>query len=426
MKYYCTPNKKDLKHAAADEQSVILYERTNKKRIGSVGAAVKEELLTRKLSPINRAWDLLSIALSVIAADHGSTRIQSSDGWARQLDLKIAVAEPEFWSSQKDLIERQLRFLTTDMWNLGFMEGGFVPSEEQKSERSEEDSVLLLSGGLDSLIGALDIASNKSRPYAVSQVVLGDAPKQSAFASQIGKGLSHIQLNHNVRMPLEEPALSDRARSIIFLAYGVIVATALKAYNEGKNIPLYVCENGFISINPPLTGTRLGSLSTRTANPYFLKMFQELLVAAKLHINILTPYQFSTKGEMLRSCSNQEYLKKNAHIATSCGRYRRMGFQHCGRCVPCLIRRAAFQKWGFKDQTEYKFAKLSKNDKDHALFDDVRSAAMAVAEVRSVGLDQWIGASLNSALLGDVSSYKNVVQRGIEELGEFLDAMGVR
>jgi hypothetical protein len=204
------------------------------------------------------------------------------------------------------------------------------------------------------------------------------------------------------------------------------VATALKTYNEGKDVPLYVCENGFISINPPLTGTRLGSLSTRTANPYFLKMFQELLVAAKLHINILTPYQFNTKGEMLRNCCNQEFLKNNAHIATSCGRYKRMGFQHCGRCVPCLIRRAAFHKWGFEDQTGYKFAKLSKNDKDHVLFDDVRSAAMAVAEVRSVGLDQWIGASLNSALLGDISSYKNVVQRGIEELGEFLDAMGVR
>jgi hypothetical protein len=103
-----------------------------------------------------------------------------------------------------------------------------------------------------------------------------------------------------------------------------------------------------------------------------------------------------------------------------------MGFQHCGRCVPCLIRRAAFHKWGFEDQTEYKYANLSKNDKDYATFDDVRSAAMAVAEVRSYGLDRWIGASLNSSLLGDLSPYKDVVSRGINELGEFLDSMGVR
>jgi len=426
MKYFCTPNKKDLKHAVADEQSVILYERTNKKRIGSVGAAVKEELLTRKLSPVNRAWDLLSIALSVIAADHGSGRDQSPDGWARQFNLKIAVTEPEFWSSQKDLIERQLRFLTTDIWNFEFIEGGFVPSKEEKPERPKENSILLLSGGLDSLIGGLDIVSKKARPYAVSQIVLGDATKQTTFASQIGKGLSHIQLNHNAHVPQEGLSLSGRARSIVFLAYGVIIGTALKAYSDGKKIPLYVCENGFISINPPLTDTRLGSLSTRTANPYFLKMFQELLVAADLHVKIVTPYQFSTKGEMLKNCCNQEFLKKNAHIATSCSRYRRMGFQHCGRCVPCLIRRAAFHKWGFRDQTGYKYAKLSKNDKYHARFDDVRSAAMAVAEVRSVGLDQWIGASLNSTLLGNLSPYKDVVQRGLSELGEFLDAMGVQ
>jgi len=425
MKFFCSPNEKDLRRTAKDEQPVILYGRTADKSIGSVGAPVREELLRKKLSPINRAWDLLSIALSIVAADHGFSRNQSPDGWARQYTLKIAVSDPEFWSSQKDLLEQQLRFLTTDIWNFEFIGGGFIPSEKQSSERPKEDSVILLSGGLDSLIGGLDIVGKKAHPYAVSQVVIGDAEKQSAFASQIGTGLSHIQLNHCAHFSQQDPSISDRARSIIFLAYGVIIGTALKKYNDGE-VPLYVCENGFISINPPLTGTRLGCLSTRTANPHFMKMFQQLLVVADLRVKIITPYQFMTKGEMLINCCNQEYLKNNAHITTSCGRYRRMGFQHCGRCVPCLIRRAAFLKWGLVDRTGYKYAKLSKNDKDHARFDDVRSAAMAVAEVRSIGLDQWIGASLSSTFLGDISPYKDVVYRGINELGEFLDGMGVR
>ena len=30
------------------------------------------------------------------------------------------------------------------------------------------------------------------------------------------------------------------------------MATALARYHEGKDVTLYVCENGFISINPPL------------------------------------------------------------------------------------------------------------------------------------------------------------------------------
>jgi hypothetical protein len=60
---------------------------------------------------------------------------------------------------------------------------------------------------------------------------------------------------------------SQRARSIIFFAYGVLAATALKRYHDGQPVTLYVCENGFIAINPSLTTARLGSLSTRTTHP---------------------------------------------------------------------------------------------------------------------------------------------------------------
>jgi hypothetical protein len=51
---------------------------------------------------------------------------------------------------------------------------------------------------------------------------------------------------------------------------------------------------------------------------------------------------------------------------------------------------------------------------------------MAVAEVRADGLDRWLGASLNSSLIGDTKPYKKVVGRGLEELGKFLDAAGVK
>jgi hypothetical protein len=129
---------------------------------------------------------------------------------------------------------------------------------------------------------------------------------------------------------------------------------------------------------------------------------------------------------MLASCADQAFLKKNAHLTTSCGRFARNGYRHCGRCVPCLIRRAAFHSWGEPDKTQYVHAELSRNDADHAGFDDVRSAAMAVAEVRSEGLDRWLGAALNSTLMGNTAPYKDVVRRGLNELGQFLDAAGVK
>ena len=164
---------------------------------------------------------------------------------------------------------------------------------------------------------------------------------QSYFASKLGNGLSHLQLNHNVKCPGAKER-SQRARSLIFLAYGVLVASALRRHKDGKVIDLYVCENGFISINPALTGSRLGSLSTRTTHPVFISVYQELLDIAGLAVKVRNPYQFKTKGEMLAGCQDQPFLAKFAAESTSCGRFARNGFVHCGRCLPCLIRRAAF------------------------------------------------------------------------------------
>jgi hypothetical protein len=50
---------------------------------------------------------------------------------------------------------------------------------------------------------------------------------------------------------------------------------------------------------------------------------------------------------------------------------------------------------------------------------------MAVAEVRTDGLDRWLGASITSILITDTTLYRNVVERGLDEIGRFLDAAGV-
>lgn len=182
----------------------------------------------------------------------------------------------------------------------------------------------------------------KERSLAVSQMVRGDGEKQVAFAAEIGGGLRHFQANHNADVPDPENPPSQRARSIVFLAYGVLMATTLTRYHSGEEVTLYVCENGFIALNPPLTGGRLGSLSTRTTHPVVFALLQQVLDAAGLRVRIVNPYKFKTKGEMLRECLNQELLAVHAHQTTSCGRFKQFGYSHCGRCVPCQVRRAAF------------------------------------------------------------------------------------
>lgn len=425
MKVVCAPEDHKAVASAGADLAVVLFGRTDNITQASIGAAVRSMIQHRKLKPAARAWDLLSIALSVVAADTGIRRDESADGWTRQLELSVALGDPAFWSSQARLISQMLQFLTTDIWQLDFLENGYLPVPPKSPVFPEQDCVSLLSGGLDSLIGALDLTAAGNKPYLVSQVSQGDKQTQLFFASQLGNGLAHLQLNHNADCPGANER-SQRARSIIFLAYAVLAATGLKSYQAGERIPLYICENGFISINPPLTRLRFGSLSTRTTHPVYLGYFQKLLDNAGLNVEIRNPYQYKTKGEMLEECADQGFLKKYAHTSTSCGRYARNGYEHCGRCLPCLIRRAAFRKWGKADRTTYVFADLAKDDKDHGRYDDVRAAAMAVAAVNAEGVARWAGPALSAEQLGDIQPYRDVVERGIKEVGRFLKFAGVK
>jgi 7-cyano-7-deazaguanine synthase in queuosine biosynthesis len=419
LKDHKFPSKKDA-------LAIVLYGPADRQSRGCAGAAVKQQITRDKLHPASRAWDFLSLALSVTAADLAGHRNKSPDGWTREFELEVATTDPVFWNKHSILIERLLQFLTTDRWKAHFIGDGIHPAPDAKPVRPKEDCVVLLSGGLDSLIGAIDLVAAGRKPFAVSQTVRGDAEKQRTFAESLGGGLRHFQVNHNADVPDPENPPSQRARSLVFLAYGVLAATTLERYHAGNDVLLYVCENGFISINPPLTGGRLGSLSTRTTHPEFLGLIQELLDAAGLRVRIENPYQLKTKGEMLRECKDQKNLKLYAAESTSCGRFKQFGYKHCGRCVPCMVRRAAFRKWGKADDTTYVYGDLGKNDEDHAGFDDVRSVAMAIQEVKSGSISDWVGTALSTALLGDVSSLEAMVGRGLAELDSLMKSNGVK
>ncbi|HEX5701881.1 MAG TPA: Qat anti-phage system QueC-like protein QatC [Pyrinomonadaceae bacterium] len=425
MKLICTPNTSSFPNEDS-ALKICLFGNADASQNGSVGAAVFREIFRKKLAGEARAWDLLSLALSVVTADLAGHRSRTETGWTRDFELEVAVGDPEFWNTQTATIKKALDFLTTDRWRIHFIGGGARPPQPNEPIQPDEDSVVLLSGGLDSLVGAIDLSASGKKPFAVSQTVRGDAEKQVSFARNIGGGLRHLQLNHNAIVPDPEEPPSQRARSLNFIAYGIFVATTLASYRRGEMVTLYVCENGFIAINPPLTGARLGSLSTRTMNPVFLRLVQSLIDSAGLRVRIENPYQLMTKGEMLSACANQSLLEAHASLSTSCGRFMRYGYKHCGRCMPCQIRRAAFRAWGFTDSTEYIYEDLGRDDADYAGFDDVRSAAMAIAEVESIGLDDWLGVTLSSTLLGDVSSLKAVVSRGLAELAALHHAYGVR
>lgn len=425
MRLACGPDGAELP-SDDDIMRVVLYGQPRNEGEGSAGDAAKAEIQRRHLDPAPRAWDLLSIALSVVTADFAVLRDHSPDGWTREIELDIAVADAPFWIGQAQALAEALAFLTTDRWSLRFREGGMLPAPPREPVRPPESCVALLSGGLDSLVGAIDLAAAGRPPFTISQTVRGDADKQVDFAAKIGGGLGHLQVNHNAHTPGVQEA-SQRARSLVFITFGVVAATALKAYQDGVEVPLFVCENGFIAINPPLTGGRLGSLSTRTAHPEFLARLQGVLDAARLRVKITNPYAMKTKGEMLKECADQGLLGAEAARSTSCGRFQRFNYRQCGRCVPCQVRRAAFLAWdATEDTTDYVYEKIGKDDAEHSGFDDVRSVAIALAAVQADSVETWLGHALASPFIVDRPAFVGMLERGLEELRALHQAYGVK
>lgn len=330
-----------------------------------LGGNLRDQVIRQLPAPPSReAWDFLSIALAVFAADRFVLRSDSEDGWTRIISLDIAVCDPTTWHPQAERLANALRFLTGDIWTITFSDGGNEPPNFQPS-LSDRDTVCLFSGGLDSLLGALKLLQDGRRPLLISQGSKDEINPQRSLAVKIG--LEHHRFEGRVserwRTPYEG---STRGRSIIFFAYGALAASAMHLTE------IIVPENGLIAINPPLTPRRLGSLSTRTTHPYFLAELGSILQSVGLNITITNIFEGKSKGDMLAECTHPQ-ISSLASSSYSCGKGKRHHAQ-CGRCIPCLIRRASFHKAGLDDRSYY-FADLERS----ILNDDVMSARIAVA-----------------------------------------------
>lgn len=176
---------------------ILLFTHASSEQVPTAGWAAAESVRRRRLQPDPAAWDLLAIALSVVVADGETSRSASPDGWTRQFDLDVAIHDPARWEALADPLSSALAFLTTDRWRITFNGGGVVPAPPKRPHYPEADAVSLLSGGLDSLIGAIDLSLHGDKLFAVSQTVRGDRNKQTRFAKLLGGGLEHLQINHN-------------------------------------------------------------------------------------------------------------------------------------------------------------------------------------------------------------------------------------
>lgn len=402
-----------------------------------------DQLSARGLAPSESAVDLVLAAALVNAGDTRVSRaINAQDGWTREIDLYVPVSDPARWDVLSHSLEALLKFLTGDRWRLFFRaRSKRMSSIVRKTERLPLDSldeVCLFSGGLDSLIGVLDLLKDGRRPLLVShywdaetskaQTYLLDRLQRRFPSPEIRSMRVRLGFDHK-HLDTGEVEETQRGRSFLFFALASLAASAFRKPTK-VNVP----ENGLIALNVPLDPLRFGALSTRTAHPYFIAGVNRLLREIGIEVTLVNEYRHRTKGEMVKSCADRDFLKKEVGNSMSCSspakaRYKKLSPRHCGYCVPCLIRRASLKEGlGAPDPTLYTVPDLTAQTlfTDKSEGENVRSFQLMARRLeKRPELAEILvhkPGPLNNAP-SEVGAYADVFRRGVLEVAELLDGI---
>lgn len=374
-------------------------------------------------SPV--AIDLIYLAMAAYAADVRIPRRFGAERWQRQIVLHLPVQDLALWSKHAGHVERALSFLTGDTWELRLRPREAANPAKRRSKLNNVQVVCLFSGGLDSLVGALDLLAQGKFVALVGHHGSGttNSVQERVLAAVTRKyGPTAAPFMFHAQPPkgnVKDGEPSMRSRSFLFLSLGVAVASAV-----GGTAPLIVAENGLISLNVPLTAARSGSRSTRTTHPHFVALFRELLRRLGLPDAVEMPYRFRTKGEMLRECKDTATLAAAAPLTMSCshpevGRYqRRSPNNHCGYCVPCIIRKAAVNSAGVADAQYNLQVETSPPPHTGKTGRDYRAFQMALERVRGMNKTWAAFRVLGPGPLPpeEVLDFAGVYLRGMEEV----------
>ncbi|MBT0780836.1 Qat anti-phage system QueC-like protein QatC [Paracoccus sp. pheM1] len=414
---------------------IILYgAKPGRPFTGSVGNRLPAAVAALGVQVDVKAFDFLTIALAVIAADTFIDRRSkwASSGWTRSFQLEIPLAQPTTWTPVVEKLERALSFLSGDQWKLSLRADGAGPPSRAVIARRRSytdigaaDCVSLFSGGLDSFIGVGKLVAEGRTPLLVSHAYRGDKRYQELSAPHLGKMLPRFAANaHPAKTDGTPNDTTMRTRSLGFLAYAAVAASALHVRGGGHGrVEAFVPENGFIALNAPLTRRRIGSHSTRTTHPHFLALIQEILDQIGLRVDLKNEFRHKTKGEMVAEAVAAG-RQRGLTGTMSCGKWKRKNM-HCGYCVPCLIRRASFASAGVDDDTPYRYD-LQEAWSETDLRDDL--LAMVLASSYGVG-DVRMRAAASGPLplvRRERDGWFGVYSRGLQEVGDYLRREGIR
>ncbi len=296
---------------------------------------------------------LARIGVGAFIADRAITRNPLRQ--RREIELIVKVPDPDLGYCTKDSAQRLLEFVTGDYWKIEFEPDTTMVPPSTMPLASQAEEVALLSGGLDSYCGAL-ISGTRGRLFLshTDSSVITHSQRRAIQHIPGFDPASHTVIKLAAKGPFNSER-SRRSRSVLFLALSVALADARGA--DTVEVP----ENGFTSLNPPLSANRGGVLTTRSTHPMTFVFAANVLADLGLAVKIRNPYQWQTKGELLRRAiqeAGEETVRLGLTKTLSCSKSNPVlpnsGFgRNCGLDYACIVRRAAVRAAGIEDGSNY-------------------------------------------------------------------------
>lgn len=295
--------------------------------------------------------DLLNVASSIFACDIAFRRGER-EKISRQIDLTIPVVNHAIFDSVQEKLQYALYFLCHDAWKIRFLPSEGMPEATKVWKQENDGVVLLFSGGLDAFSAAIYLGDKNKNVELVSHITANPTVRgaqenlYSYLQTEYPDQFNHTSVYVSGRKTKEYEFPSDteredsqRTRSFLFLTLAGIISR-----RKGVQDIVYIAENGQLAIHLPLTAARISAFSTYTAHPEFLNEMESLLDKILGYpISIKNPYLYKTKAEVIKNIAtnHSEIIKQTI----SCWKASRIrgNKHHCGICIPCLIRRIAFE-----------------------------------------------------------------------------------
>jgi hypothetical protein len=314
------------------------------------------------------AADLLELGAYVYTADQAITRggqveIEYGERWRRHFCFVVPVRRPDIWrnAAVKDVLTETLSFLSDDDYEFQFTSRR-KPSPlsrylfDEVEPDTGMDEVLLFSGGLDSLGGAVrEILLGHHKVVLVSH---WSNSKIYARQRQLVAGLNehiasgryhplHVAVDVNKGKVFGRD-FNQRTRSFLFAAVAAVVARVFGL----SRVRFY--ENGPVSLNLPISPQVLGGRASRTTHPRVLKGFEQLLTEVfGQAFRVQNPFLWKTRRDVLAEIKAAGCSRLCARTS-SCGHTWQQTTEHphCGRCSQCLDRRLASLSAGLTDEDD--------------------------------------------------------------------------